>query len=75
MLNDWRDCALEKECISPEGSNRTNHRQDQSVLSILAHLNSLGKSCRPKFEMYGMKASVFIKTHRDDAGKNTVLND
>jgi hypothetical protein len=31
----WKECALIKECIAPEGSNRKNHRQDQAVLSAL----------------------------------------
>ncbi len=31
----WFDYSLIEECIAPEGSNRNNHRQDQSVLSIL----------------------------------------
>lgn len=43
MIDDifriWKACALIKECISPEGSNRSNHRQDQSVLSILLYQN------------------------------------
>ena len=33
----WRDCALAKACIAPEGSSRRNHRQDQAVLSFLVH--------------------------------------
>jgi hypothetical protein len=37
FVERWRECALVKECIAPEGSNRYNHRQDMSVLSILAH--------------------------------------
>ena len=35
FVKEWRDFALIKECIVPEGSDRTNHRQDQSILSIL----------------------------------------
>ena len=30
-----RNLALVKICIVPDGSNRSNHRQDQSILSIL----------------------------------------
>ncbi|MGB7537545.1 MAG: DUF1647 domain-containing protein [Anaerolineales bacterium] len=37
FVERWRQCALVKECIAPEGSNRYNHRQDMSVLSILAY--------------------------------------
>lgn len=35
LLKEWNDLALIKECIAPEGSTRQNHRQDQSLLSIL----------------------------------------
>jgi hypothetical protein len=37
FVQQWRECALEKECIAPAGSNRYNHRQDLSVLSILVY--------------------------------------
>jgi len=35
FVREWKDLALVKKCIVPQGSNRSNHRQDQSVLSIL----------------------------------------
>lgn len=35
FITDFARCAAIKECIAPEGSNRTNHRQDQSVFTIL----------------------------------------
>jgi len=35
LVTEWKDLALIKECICPDGSNRSNHRQDQSILSIL----------------------------------------
>lgn len=35
VLEDWYRLAQIKECIAPEGSNRSNHRQDQAVLSVL----------------------------------------
>lgn len=35
FIDEWnRYCSI-KECIAPKGSSRQNHRQDQSVLSIL----------------------------------------
>jgi len=35
FIKKFAECASIKECIAPEGSNRENHRQDQSVFSIL----------------------------------------
>jgi len=35
IIGDWYKWALVKNCIIPEGSSRQNHRQDQSILSIL----------------------------------------
>jgi len=37
FVERWRECALVKECIAPSGSSRYNHRQDMSVLGILAY--------------------------------------
>jgi hypothetical protein len=38
ILNDWYKGSLNKDVILPEGSSRNNHRQDQTVLSILMYL-------------------------------------
>lgn len=35
LIKEWRDLALIKDCICPDGSDKSNHRQDQAVLSIL----------------------------------------
>jgi hypothetical protein len=50
LLEAWYRAALEREIIAPAGSDRTNHRQDQAVLSALFHNSSLSdawpaKSC------------------------------
>ncbi|HKB09651.1 MAG TPA: DUF1647 domain-containing protein [Vicinamibacterales bacterium] len=37
VVAPWRACALDRDCIAPAGSSRRNHRQDQAVLSYLAH--------------------------------------
>jgi hypothetical protein len=37
FVEKWRECALIKDCIAPAGSDRYNHKQDMSVLSILAY--------------------------------------
>jgi hypothetical protein len=40
LLQRWYQCALNVDCISPPGSSRENHRQDQSALTNIAY--SLG---------------------------------
>lgn len=35
MARAWRQYALNRDAIAPKGSSRDNHRQDQSLLSIL----------------------------------------
>lgn len=35
FVEEYRNYALIKECIAPEGSSSENHRQDQSVFSIM----------------------------------------
>ena len=36
LLDAWVECAMDRQCIAPLGSSRSNHRQDQSALSVLA---------------------------------------
>ncbi|ORX89762.1 hypothetical protein K493DRAFT_65601 [Basidiobolus meristosporus CBS 931.73] len=36
LINPLFQCALDRSCIAPDGSNRLNHRQDQAVLTYLA---------------------------------------
>lgn len=45
ILNEWYNCALDKNCIAPLGSNRNNHRQDQSAFSIIVNLHKKGEIC------------------------------
>lgn len=35
LIKQWELCGMDKKCIAPIGSNRENHRQDQSALTIL----------------------------------------
>jgi hypothetical protein len=53
LINQWKACALTKECIAPAGSSRQNHRQDQAVLSVLAQQYDLTRKIPTKF--YGFK--------------------
>ena len=38
ILDEWYNASLNKNIIIPEGSSRNNHRQDQTILSILMYL-------------------------------------
>ncbi|SMD37753.1 Protein of unknown function [Reichenbachiella faecimaris] len=37
LVSEWERYSLIKECIKPEGANRENHRDDQSLLTILLY--------------------------------------
>lgn len=37
VVRPWAACALERSCIAPPGATRTNHRQDQAVLTVLLY--------------------------------------
>lgn len=43
------ECAYTRKCISPYGSSRKNHRQDQAILTALVHSARIPKSCSPAF--------------------------
>jgi hypothetical protein len=59
LSRDWKDCALSKECIAPEGSSRENHRQDQAVLSVLYYRY---QECHPFRSVNWIRE---ISTHND----------
>lgn len=49
LINKWAECALHRECIAPIGSSRSNHRQDQAALTILAYQTKVIKFRRPYY--------------------------
>jgi hypothetical protein len=38
FLQNYASCARIRECIAPEGSDRSNHRQDQAVFTLLYYM-------------------------------------
>lgn len=42
-------CAYTRHCISPYGTNRRNHRQDQAILTVLVHNIGVRYACAQKF--------------------------
>ena len=57
LAKQWRDGALIKECIAPEGSSRKNHRQDQALLTVLAYKHGLADATESQY--------LGFETHRD----------
>ena len=54
--SEWARLAAIRECIAPAGSNRSNHRQDQALLTILALQRGLSAS---------LSGRVGFQTHQD----------
>lgn len=42
LIEKWKNLSLIPECIKPSGANRSNHRDDQSLLTILLLERELG---------------------------------
>jgi len=49
LIFDWKNCAMNVDCISPTGSSRINHRQDQAALTAIAIRNGVIKANRPRY--------------------------
>lgn len=37
LIQEWAELSLDQEAIAPIGSSKANHRQDQALLTVLAH--------------------------------------
>jgi len=61
LLRTWQECALRRECIAPTGSNRSNHRQDQAVFTVLSYQEGLA----PSGFFRELTAPLGIRTHQD----------
>jgi len=57
IIEKWNKYSRDKDFISPEGSSRLNHRQDQSILNILASL------IYPSYKLIKLYSSLNIKIH------------
>lgn len=48
FIEKWATLANIRECIAPEGSDRSNHRQDQSLLTLLYYDYVLKRNITPE---------------------------
>lgn len=61
LIREWSRCAQIRECIAPEGSSRLNHRQDQSLLSILFYRFA----ARHPQSLREIRNDLFVSIHQD----------
>jgi hypothetical protein len=57
IVDEWYKYAMTKSIIAPPGSSRLNHRQDQSILSILITKYKLNNTINPSL--------INLKIHQD----------
>ncbi|EFC49531.1 predicted protein [Naegleria gruberi] len=57
------ECAWEKECMAPTGSHMGNHRQDQSVFSLLIHKSGL--NCETDIRLWGNRGN-YVDVPKDE---------
>ena len=50
IIIPYRECSYTQKCISPRGSNRKNHRQDQAILSALIRDLGVTRSLNGKYK-------------------------
>lgn len=73
LISEWSKLSLNEECIAPKGSNRLNHRQDQSILQILVYKFNFGKYVL-SHEHFDIKINqVFDRVFIEDLNKNHYL--
>jgi len=54
LINKWEYFALDKETLAPEGSSRANHRQDQTILTLLVYILKINNNLFKTHRMFGL---------------------
>jgi len=54
ISNDWLEKCKSKELIAPEGSSRLNHRQDQSLLTLICYKYNIVKLLPSSHKIFGI---------------------
>ena len=72
IAEDWKKYSTKKECIAPPGSDRGNHRQDQSIFSILKYKEKNIKAIPKNKKLFGLRVNQNpgIKIYLSDSYKN-----
>jgi hypothetical protein len=56
VVEEWGRLAAIKECIAPPGSDRSNHRQDQALITVLAYRAGIARE----------EKAIGFTTHNDE---------
>jgi len=54
LINKWEYFALDKETLAPKGSSRANHRQDQTILTLLVYILKINNNLFKSHRMFGL---------------------
>ena len=54
IVNEWAEKSKNKDLISPKGSSRKNHRQDQSLLTLIAYKHDIVKKIPSSHALFGI---------------------
>lgn len=59
------ECALERDCIAPEGSQRLNHRQDQTALNSIMCTSNVHEMCHtePQWIVWTSAGDIAVPSH------------
>ena len=61
VIRKWKELSYDQDCIAPIGSNRSNHRQDQAVLTVLCEMRGFNK--KGWYRILNLRYNVLI--HQD----------
>ena len=61
LLNDWHRAALSRDLLCPAGSDRSNHRRDQALLTCLAYR----RGYHAPRSLHYLNRGLRVVTHKD----------
>ena len=54
IVTEWYEKSKDKELIAPEGSSRSNHRQDQSLLTLISYKENIVFKLPATHKLFGI---------------------
>ena len=69
IFKPYLQCAYTMKCVSPKGSHRMNHRQDQAALTLFIHNAGLQYSANRRYSHFGL----FRQENKGDKAMNRLM--